>query len=298
MRSLVHTLSGYGPEAILLDCRRELRAKSGAQARKILTVDECRLEQGNDDDGWALVLDTADFGTLTALDYKGFEGALLKVVRSAVVTLDEYALANANTTQLLVGGVVEAIGQSFPLAGPSVLTGLTFSAAKFGSPPGYVYGRVYEATGTHGTDATPTGDPLVEIAVLASSLSAYPTLAASVFLIDDLRLDAGTYVSTISYDDGADPANSVLVGIDSTSPTHAGNASRLVGGSWSTSANDLVFVVSGSRILTPSTRESRYRLTTQCTTEYVGSEYGTGQVPDVFRSDVRVFSHFANAPAA
>lgn len=76
----MHTLAGIDGEVAFVDCLRGLRAKdgTGAQAEKIIQVDELRLELEDASGKWSVVLDADDFSALTPLDYRGFEGALIR----------------------------------------------------------------------------------------------------------------------------------------------------------------------------------------------------------------------------
>ncbi|MFA5696431.1 MAG: hypothetical protein WC917_03205, partial [Bacilli bacterium] len=110
--------------------------------------------------------------------------------------------------------------------------------------------RLYEVTGTPGSTAKPTGSPLATSDVFDSSLA--PTSGLFTFNFSGaeryLLVPNTNYIITVQYS-GGDTNNKVNIGLDSTSPTHAGNLSYSANGTtWGAIAGyDLIFYVYGAK---------------------------------------------------
>jgi hypothetical protein len=118
-------------------------------------------------------------------------------------------------------------GQSFQPTNSKKLTACRFRLQKTGTPPGNCYAELYTSTGTHGTNAEPTGSPLaVSNPVLADSLSTSTTWINFVFgNTQQYTMTASTtYIIVIKYDEATD-GNYIDIAADNTSPTHGGNPS-------------------------------------------------------------------------
>lgn len=121
-------------------------------------------------------------------------------------------------------------GQSFTGDG-GTLESAKFYIKKSGSPTGNI--NVYIYTETHatafGTDSLPTGSVLAtsdnfDVTTLTTSY----TLTSFTFSgAEKITLTNGTkYVVAVKYDATVSSTGSLIVGYDSTSPTHAGNVVR------------------------------------------------------------------------
>jgi len=159
--------------------------------------------------------------------------------------IDSYDESNSNYTET-VGYYYLAVGQSFTGIGTK-FTAAQFYLGKLGSPTGNIYAKIYAHSGTFGTSSVPTGAPLAvsdpfDITTLSSE---YPTLSLETFNFSSGQqfiLESGThYVLSVEYDNGSE-GNALIVGDDNSSPTHPGNFSANVSGSWGDDSDrDLCF---------------------------------------------------------
>jgi hypothetical protein len=162
---------------------------------------------------------------------------------SDATTEDSYP--DSNQSSFLDIGPSGFLGwaQSFTGAG-GVLSRIRLYLRKQGSPTGNATVKVYAHSGTFGTSSVPTGSELA----LASTVLDVSTLTTTLELIDfefedELTLVNTTkYVLSIEYPDG-NGTDFVRVGSDNTSPTHGGNPSRLTGGWFAITTQDMVFFV-------------------------------------------------------
>ena len=167
--------------------------------------------------------------------------------------IDSYSESNQNDTAYLYAGYRTDYGQSFTSNG-SALTTAKFYLKKSGSPTGNITFRVYAHSGTYGTSSLPTG-PILDItgnldsSTLTTSFALYELTFAN-----NYQTNSGYYVVTVHYA-GGDVDNKVIIGQDSSSPTHGGNVSYLPdGGSWTaTNAYDNIFYIYGDTISSPAT---------------------------------------------
>ena len=155
--------------------------------------------------------------------------------------VDFYPTSNRTFDYALWSNYPE-IGQSFEGDG-SKLEYADFYLSKLNSPTGTAYARLYEHTGTYGTDGVP-GDLLKTStnSLDVSTLDGTPTLTT--FEFDGLYTLTNTtkYFIVLGYD-GGDGTNYVKLGVDATTVSHAGNYAVNFGG-WSAYVNyDLIFYV-------------------------------------------------------
>jgi len=134
------------------------------------------------------------------------------------------------------------------------ITKATFYLQKNGSPTGNCRAKLYAITGTVGSTAVPTGSALA-----VSGDVDVTTLSGSHSLIDFTFTGANNYklangqAYAISFEyTGGDGSNSVYVGLDNTSPSHAGNRAYYFGGWTPTDAQDGCFYVYGDIISSAS----------------------------------------------
>jgi hypothetical protein len=159
--------------------------------------------------------------------------------------VDSYSESNQNSQYSMYTTSNNGLGQSFTGDG-SYLTKATFYAKKHGAPPSTIVAKLYTHSGTFGTNSVPTG------AALATSDTVTANNLTTSFALVDFNFD-GTYqlvantkyVISFEYSAG-DINNQVQTGIDSTSPTHAGNLTYLSSGTWAADTTDLIFYVYGT----------------------------------------------------
>lgn len=172
-----------------------------------------------------------------------------------MAVIDSYSETNANSygSNLNSTGLT-AIGQSFTGDGGSA--GLArFYARKVGSPTGNMVAKIFAHSGTFGTSSVPSGAALATSdPVDAATLTGTETLTAFTFPAP-VTVTAGTkYLVTIEYS-GGNGSNYVQTGIDTSSPTHGGNAYYTVSGSdTAVSSWDLVFYVESAAAGQPAMR--------------------------------------------
>lgn len=161
------------------------------------------------------------------------------------VLVDSYPFASADGVyDMYNGSGVEEVGQALTLASSTGVTSLKFFLQKSGSPTGNITFRLYAATGTVGTNATPTGSVLatatLDAATLTTSAAAYELTIAHSF-------GAVAIAVALSYE-GGDASNLVKAYRDGSSPSHAGNAfyTGTVGSSYTAqSGTDVCFELYG-----------------------------------------------------
>lgn len=152
----------------------------------------------------------------------GLFGSLMMGQSAEEVILDSYSETNVSAYAKQYAGFNENVGQALNLPAAKTLTAAEFYLRKTGSPTGTVTVRLKAATGTVGTDATPTG------AALASGTFDISTLTASGQWIKTTfstpySAASGDYAIETVYTGGASGTD-LEVGRDESSPTHAGNA--------------------------------------------------------------------------
>mgnify|MGYP001559226513 CR=1 FL=1 len=160
--------------------------------------------------------------------------------------IDSYPESNQSTTSEVFG--VRKWGQSFHCTNEVVLNSVRFYIRKIGTPSGNVNAYIYAHTGTYGTDSNITGSPLaISDDIVASSLSTTLTLQSFTFSgANAITFSASTnYVAILSAPDAEDTSNYVMVGRDTTSPTHAGNAVYFIASWVGDSSIDVCFYVYG-----------------------------------------------------
>lgn len=88
---------------------------------------------------------------------------------TAPTVVDEYAIANRNTS-VSFSATRTAVAQSFkPDNGPLIAESIVFSLSPNGSPTGDMFARFWSHTGTYGTSSVPTGGPLASSQPVAAS---------------------------------------------------------------------------------------------------------------------------------
>lgn len=160
--------------------------------------------------------------------------------------LDSYPYANYNTYQSVYNTNVVKVGQSFQWAGTGMkLSHAGFYLLKAGSPTGNVTARLYSHTGTYGTSSVGTTllatSGTLDIATFTSATHAPYTFT---FTDNYVPSNGAYYVITCEYS-GGDATNQLRVGVDNSTPSHAGNFCYYTSSWSSSSANDTIFYVYG-----------------------------------------------------
>ncbi len=184
------------------------------------------------------VMDAA--GTLTA-----------KFISNSSVE-DSYSETNADGTLTLYGVAKVEVGQTFNPTVTGSLESARFVLSKFGAPTGNATAVLYAHTGTFGTTGTPTGAALATSGTLdVSTLTTSGVLTTLTFTAANrVTLTAGTkYAISIAYT-GGDATNYLVIGTDSSSPSHAGNSYYNDGSYTADATKDVPFYVNASSFLT------------------------------------------------
>lgn len=77
-----------------------------------------------------------------------------------LASINSFAQSNQNTSNSMYGSSQSSIGQALALSAGGVLNMIQFSLEKVGAPTGTIIVRVYNITGTIGTNAVPTGSAI------------------------------------------------------------------------------------------------------------------------------------------
>ncbi len=162
--------------------------------------------------------------------------------------LDTYDASNQSSSSAYgIAGSANPwfIGQSFTAQAGKVTTA-EFMLSKTGAPPGNMYVEIYAHAGTFGTGSVGTGSPLATSDVIsANSLTGSLSLVSFTFSgANQITLTGGTnYVIGVRHEGGT-TGNVINMGIDSTSPTHAGNRTvHQANAIWVAQASDAIFTL-------------------------------------------------------
>lgn len=160
-----------------------------------------------------------------------------------VGTADSYSEANRNTDEPTYTGSSSAIAQSFTGNG-GYLSTAKFYLSTAGTSSADLTAVLYAHSGVFGTSGVPTGAALATSGVIkGATLTSSPVLTTFTFTTNPLLTNATKYVISLE-STGDDITNRVLLGEDSTSPTHDGNQSHFFGGTWTAdSTRDICFYV-------------------------------------------------------
>ncbi|MCL4502161.1 MAG: PKD domain-containing protein [Deltaproteobacteria bacterium] len=160
------------------------------------------------------------------------------------VVIDSYSETNRDDYGQLDNNM-RGWGQAFTGNGASV-TSAKFYLQKSGSPTGSAYAKIYAVTGTFGSSAKPAGAALAtSSAVTVSTIPTSYSLVQFNFPTPYKTTNATRYVVTVEYTGGT-ASNIIRVGLDLSSPTHAGNLSYNWAGTWYPYNSDVCFYVYGT----------------------------------------------------
>lgn len=176
-------------------------------------------------------------------------------VSEAVV--DSYSETNrsGDSTELYSSASPNFIGQTFSNVTKSNLSKVKLYLSKIGLPTGTLTAKIYDITGTSGTDGKPTGTVLATSNPLdASTLTTSPTLTDFTFpTAITLQAGASYCLALDATSVSGASGKGVLWGRDTTAPSHAGNEflSSNGGTTFSTVTSvDLCFYVYGYPLVT------------------------------------------------
>lgn len=185
--------------------------------------------------------------------YSGSGGYLTNRVPegTSTVMFDSYdTSANGDTQFYLYSGGYTKFGQAFHVGTQAMaLKTLMWNAAANGAPTGTVTYSVYSVTGNSGSYT-----PNTVISSTTQNATSYSSAAwginnrANVTLTfpSDVILQANTpYIATCEYS-GGNGSNLIKAMLDTSSPTHAGNACTYSGTAWTATANDFPFEIVGT----------------------------------------------------
>src|SRR3990167_9175266 len=180
-----------------------------------------------------------------SMDNHDIYNAKVVVDQGVPVAIDSYSESDYDTDFSVASGTAVGVSQSFTGDGSTVVNA-KFYIYKSGSPTGNATANIYAHSGVFGTSSVPTGAALatsdsVDVATLSTSISLVNFAFSGA---NQITLTNGTkYVVTIEYSGGGG-ANTVRVGYDASSPSHAGNNALFQGGVWTAnSGRDTIFYV-------------------------------------------------------
>lgn len=147
-----------------------------------------------------------------------------------------------------------AYGVSFvALSTEYTLSSCVFKMAKYGSPTGSAYAKLYAHTGTYGSSGIPTGSALATSDALSvSGLPEAGSVTDKTFTFSTpYTLEPNTYYFVVVNYTGGSSENVIYVYFNPSSPTHDGNNAYLIESSWSYRADrDCYFKVYGNAVNT------------------------------------------------
>lgn len=166
---------------------------------------------------------------------------------SGAVNTDSYSESNFdNSSDHTTVNNRIGTGQGFTGDGSLLLGASFFLGRSAAGSAGTFRFRLYAHSGTFGTSGIPTGAVLAETSVVdMSTLGVYPPLGMVqlAFTTPFQSVAATKYFITC---EGAPSVSALMVGTDTSSPSHGGNIATLVGSTWTaSSASDVCFIVQG-----------------------------------------------------
>ena len=167
---------------------------------------------------------------------------------STNATLDSYSESNQDTDAVQSGAGV-GIAQSFMNVTEATLKSCKFYIKKTGTPTGNINATIRTHTGTFGTSGVPDGG----VALATSDNFDSSTLTTSYQLItftfsgaEQITLSADTPYFVALLTSFIGPGSNISLGVDNSSPTHAGNRADLAFATWGVFAgSDVCFYVVG-----------------------------------------------------
>lgn len=165
----------------------------------------------------------------------------------APVQFDIYATSNRNSTVTMGGGAGYKVqdGQAVTLVADTNIYSVKWYLKKILSPTGNCFSEIWASTGTVGSTAVPTGSQLaqsgnLDVSILTTSFVLYE------FIFDPhYTFPAGDMCIMLQYT-GGDATNYIQLGLDTTTPTHAGNnfKTETLNSNWATDVGvDTIFTL-------------------------------------------------------
>lgn len=157
-----------------------------------------------------------------------------------------FYLLGGDTDNLVSSTNFQGVGEAFESIGGTLQSAQFYLKINAGSPTGNATAKIYNITGTIGSNATPTG------AALATSDTLDVTTLSGSYALTTMSFSGGNQISltdgsnyavTFEYS-GGDGSNNVAVKAETANPIYLGNRCQLSAGSWASSSNiDLIFSV-------------------------------------------------------
>lgn len=164
--------------------------------------------------------------------------------------IDSYSESNASSNSVVGQSGNVIVGQTFS-AIAAIIDSTVFYLRKTGIATGNCYSKIYELTGTYGTNSKPTGTAIStsdsrDVSLLSEGLYSFSFSGSNRITL----AEGHKYGVSFEYGNGS-LGNEVYVAIDTTSASHGGNQFNANSeGTFTTSAaNDVCFYVYG--ITTP-----------------------------------------------
>jgi len=202
-------------------------------------------------------------------------------------TITYYSQSNADGHNDVRTGYITSIGQCIAIgSSPFNLYQVQFYLYRVGSPSGTSTANLYAATGTIGTNATPTGSVLATSATVAvSTISTASSFVTFTFGTSYFLATSTNYCIVFTYT-GGNATNYIGFWFDTSSPTDPGNYTDNYGGTWRGIAGvDAIYYLYGQQIkgYTKGTRV-QYTGTTGAPVSSFSFYTHTGSASDHFTS--------------
>lgn len=171
-----------------------------------------------------------------------------------MAVLDSYSEANRDANKSISGGLAnQRRYAAFDSGAGGELDLAQFFLIRLGTPTGSVYARIYAHSGTYGTSGIPTGSALAESDPIDVTTISDVAHELKTFLFSGVNrialAPATNYCLSVEFT-GGDGSNGLRVGVDSSSPSHAGNSGDFGSGSWTVdAASDTCFYVNGVSVV-------------------------------------------------
>lgn len=126
------------------------------------------------------------------------------------------------------------------------LSSAKFNVRKIGIPSGSFRAKLYAHSGTYGTSSIATGSALATSDDISANGLTTSYVTTELTFSTPYTMAPNTHYIITCEGDGADASNCVLVGTDSSSPSHGGNFTQGIAGVWTAfNTIDLCFYVYG-----------------------------------------------------
>ncbi len=157
-------------------------------------------------------------------------------------SVDTYASSNQSGTVSMYSANNEDVGFAVTLSSDESIQSVKFWLKKSGSPTGLMRAKIYASTGTVGSTGVPTGD-ILKTSLELDSADLTTSFAFVEFTFETPHaVSAGDVCFVLDYR-GGNASNYIILGTDSSSPTHGSNAfkSNTADSGWVQDAQDIIF---------------------------------------------------------